>query len=81
VVDAQAARSAGVGIAGRRGYDAAKRMVGRKRHALVDTDGRLLLAPSHLPSRRYAGPRRSCRPKSGQRGFAVPPLLLCICAV
>jgi transposase len=29
---------------GRRGYDAAKRVVGRKRHALVDTDGRLLLA-------------------------------------
>ncbi len=44
VVDAQAARSGGVGFAGRRGYDAAKRIVGRKRHALVDTDGRLLLA-------------------------------------
>ena len=44
VVDAQAARSGGVGVAGRRGYDAAKRVVGRKRHALVDTDGRLLLA-------------------------------------
>ena len=44
VVDAQAARSGGVGVAGRRGYDAAKRIVGRKRHALVDTDGRLLLA-------------------------------------
>ncbi len=44
VVDAQAARSGGVGVAGRRGFDAAKRVVGRKRHALVDTDGRLLLA-------------------------------------
>ncbi|MBL6459616.1 IS5 family transposase, partial [Belnapia sp. T6] len=44
VVDAQAARSSGTGVAGRRGYDAAKRVVGRKRHALVDTDGRLLLA-------------------------------------
>ena len=44
VVDAQAARSGGVGVAGRRGYDAAKRVAGRKRHALVDTDGRLLLA-------------------------------------
>ena len=42
-VDAQAARSGGVGVAGRRGYDAAKRVVGRKRHALVDADGRLLL--------------------------------------
>ena len=44
VVDAQAARSGGVGVAGRRGFDAARRVVGRKRHALVDTDGRLLLA-------------------------------------
>lgn len=44
VVDAQAARSGGSDVAGRRGYDAAKRVVGRKRHALVDTDGRLLLA-------------------------------------
>ena len=45
VVDAQAARSATAGVkagAGRRGYDAAKRVVGRKRHALVDTGGRLL---------------------------------------
>lgn len=37
-------RSGGTGVAGRRGFDAAKRVVGRKRHALVDTDGRLLLA-------------------------------------
>lgn len=44
VVDAQAVRSGGAGAAGRRGYDAAKRVVGRKRHALVDTDGRLLFA-------------------------------------
>jgi putative transposase len=44
VVDAQTVRSGGVGVAGHRGYDAAKRVVGRKRHALVDTDGRLLLA-------------------------------------
>lgn len=33
MVDAQAARSGGGGVAGRRGYDAAKRVVGRKRHA------------------------------------------------
>lgn len=44
VVDARAARSGGVGVAGCRGFDAAKRVVGRKRHALVDPDGRLLLA-------------------------------------
>jgi hypothetical protein len=28
---------------GRRGYDAGKKTKGRKRHALVDTDGRALL--------------------------------------
>ena len=44
VVDAQATKSGGVGVMGARGYDAAKRIVGHKRHALVDTDGRLLLA-------------------------------------
>ena len=44
VLDAQAARSGGVGVAGRRGYDPARGVVGRKRHALTDTDGRLLLA-------------------------------------
>jgi transposase len=44
VVDAQAARSGGVGVAGKRSYDPARRVVGRKRHALTDTDGRLLVA-------------------------------------
>ena len=44
VVDAQAARSGGVGVAGARSDDPARRVVGRKRHALTDTDGRLLLA-------------------------------------
>ena len=44
VIDAQAARSGGVGVAGQRGYDPARRVVGRKRHALTDTDGRLLVA-------------------------------------
>lgn len=42
VMDAQAARSGSVGVAGPRGYDPARRVVGRKRHALFDTDGRLL---------------------------------------
>ena len=44
VLDAQSARSGGVGVQGIRGYDAGKRVTGRKRHALVDADGRLLLA-------------------------------------
>ena len=37
-------RSGTAGVAGCRGFDPALRVVGRKRHALVDTGGRLLLA-------------------------------------
>ena len=44
VLDAQAARSGGVGVSGERGFDAARRVAGRKRHLLTDTDGRVLLA-------------------------------------
>ena len=44
VIDAQAARSGGVGVIGQRGFDPARRVVGRKRHLLTDTDGRLLVA-------------------------------------
>jgi transposase len=44
ILDAQAARSGGVGVKGTRGYDPARRVVGRKRHALTDTEGRLLVA-------------------------------------
>lgn len=44
VLDAQAARSGGVGVSGERGFDPARRVVGRKRHLLTDTDGRVLLA-------------------------------------
>jgi putative transposase len=35
---------------GRRGYDAGKKLNGRKRHALVDTDGRGLVLEPHLAS-------------------------------
>lgn len=44
IMDAQAARSGTVGVAGQRGYDPAWRVVERKRHALLDTDRRLLAA-------------------------------------
>ena len=50
VIDAQSVRSGGVGVAGTRGYDAAKKVVGRKRHAMVDTDGRLLLNTASVAS-------------------------------
>jgi len=32
---------------GTRGYDAGKKIKGRKRHAMVDTDGRALVIPAH----------------------------------
>ena len=44
VIDAQAARSGALGVEGERGYNPARRIVGCKRHALTDTDGRLLVA-------------------------------------
>lgn len=41
IVDSQSVKAPAPGA--RRGYDAAKKTVGRKRHIVVDTDGRLLM--------------------------------------
>jgi transposase len=41
VIDSQSVKAPGPG--GSRGYDAGKKIVGRKRHIAVDTDGRLLM--------------------------------------
>ena len=53
VIDSQAAKTTRVG-APERGYDGAKRLAGRKRHLLVDTNGLVLAARVHgadLPDR------------------------------
>jgi transposase len=58
VIDSQTARATGVGGV-ERGYDAAKKTAGRKRHILVDAAGLVLLAHVHaadVPDR--AGARR-----------------------
>jgi putative transposase len=46
IVDSQSARTTGVG-GQERGFDPAKKMEGRKRHLLVDTEGLVLKAKVH----------------------------------
>ncbi|MGH6830624.1 MAG: IS5 family transposase [Methylocella sp.] len=48
IVDSQSVKTTEAG--GPRGYDAGKKINGRKRHALVDTDGRALLLEPHSAS-------------------------------
>jgi transposase len=48
VIDSQSAKTTEAG--GPRGYDAGKKVNGRKRHAMVDTDGRPLVLQSHPAS-------------------------------
>jgi putative transposase len=46
IVDSQSVKTTGVG-GGERGYDGAKKVKGRKRHLLVDTQGLVLMANVH----------------------------------
>jgi transposase len=48
IIDSQSAKTPEAG--GPRGYDAGKKINGRKRHALVDTDGRGLMLEPHPES-------------------------------
>jgi transposase len=57
IIDTQSAKTTEAG--GPRGYDAGKKINGRKRHALVDTDGRGLLLephPANIQDRDGGGP-------------------------
>jgi putative transposase len=46
IVDSQSVKTTGVG-GEERGYDGAKKVKGRKRHLLVDTQGLVLIAKVH----------------------------------
>ncbi len=53
-MDSQSVKTTGVG-AEERGYDGGKKIKGRKRHLLVDTEGFVLKAKVHRAPRSWTG--------------------------
>ena len=74
IIDSQSAETTEAG--GPRGYDAGKKINGRKRHALVDTDGRGLVLephPASVQDRDGGGPLLRVRGRSSRSSGTSSP--------
>jgi putative transposase len=69
VVDSRSVKSTGVG--GERGYDGGKKVKGRKRHLLVDTQGLVLKAKVHAVNIHGSG-RDQGTPAAGRGAVSAP---------
>jgi transposase len=79
VIDNQSVKTTESG--GPRGYDAGKKIKGRKRHIITDTQGFLVGAVVHtadIQDRRYPGPRRRTR-CARQHPQQLPVAASCLC--